>query len=225
MSADMPSSSTPLPSSPASKNSKPIRMALLVTLGTLLLGLAFAADAPVRDFVARKGTLAQIDFGSFVSGHSQLPWLAGICAIGWIVSRLLKRREWQRRWLFILAAAMIAGIAVNVPRSLTGRARPNNKIEQGWFGLKHNDQWLISRNTYNSFPSGHTGTAAGFGFAALYAFRRLGWLAVLGAALVGWSRIWVNAHHFSDVAVGMAFGAVLAWCTWRWFIQRGWIEE
>ncbi len=225
VSTDQSSSDPTLPDSPTTPRLHPIRVATLMTLGILLLGLAFAADAPVREFVKREGTTGQINLGEFVSKYSEPQWLFCIGAMGWLISRFLQKPDWQRRWLIILAATAIAGIAVNIPRSITGRARPSNKIEQGWFGPKHNDQWLIGRNSYNSFPSGHTTTAAGFAFATFFCFRRFGWLAIPGAAWVGWARIWVSAHHFSDVAVGMAFGAVLAWCVWRWFLNRGWVEE
>jgi undecaprenyl-diphosphatase len=60
----------------------------------------------------------------------------------------------------------------------------------------------------SSFPSGHAATAAAFTTAAALASPRLA--APLGAAAlaVGWSRI-VSVRHFpSDVAAGLAVGAV-----------------
>lgn len=222
---ESPASPPPPSGNSTAPSSRWIKLALLVTLGILLLGFAFAADAPVRSYVDREGKASHIHIASLISDYSEPQWLFAICAVGWVAAKLLRRPDWQRRWLIILAATMIAGIMVNIPRSLTGRARPKNPVEQGWFGPKHNGQWLIGRNYYNSFPSGHTTTAAGFAFTACFCFRRLGWLAILGAASVGWSRIWVSAHHFSDVAVGMLFGALLAWCIWRWLLDRGWVEE
>ncbi len=197
--------------------------ALLTIAAVLLLGFAFAADVPVREFVEKEATPAQLDLAASVTKYTKSPWFFGTCALGWIASRLLRRREWQRRWLLILAATVLAGAAVNIPRSFTGRARPKNTEAQGWFGVRHNGEWIIVRYKYNSFPSGHATTAAAFAFATLLCFRRLGWLAVLAAAATGWARIWESAHHFSDVAVGMAFGGVLAWCIWRWYLERGWL--
>lgn len=190
-----------------------------------MLGLAFAADAPVREYVRSHATEAQRGFADFVTQHTYSPWLLGSCALGWLAARALRRREWQRRWLAVMAATALAGIAVNIPRGLTGRARPSNTEAQGWFGLRHEGEWIVARHKFNSFPSGHATTAAGFGTAALLCFPRLGWLGVAVALVTGWSRIWMSAHHFSDVAVGLVLGGFLGWCAWRWFLDRGWITK
>lgn len=81
----------------------------------------------------------------------------------------------------------------------------------------------------HSFPSGHTLSA--FGFAAVIllagkAPRSIAWLALLGAMLVGLSRIAVGAHWPTDVLAGAAggwlagaFGVMLAQ-RWAWTRQR-----
>ncbi len=212
------------PSSAIAPCRRPAATALLATVALLLLGFAFAADAPVREFVKREATPAQTQFADFVTKHTYSPWFFGVCVLGWATGRMLRRQDWQRRWLAIAAATALAGLAVNIPRALTGRARPSNTEAQGWFGLRHNGEWIVARHKFNSFPSGHSTTAAGFAFAALLCFPRVGWLAMLAAITTGWSRIWMNAHHFSDVAVGLVFGSILGWCMWRWFKDRGWLD-
>jgi membrane-associated phospholipid phosphatase len=189
----------------------------------LLLGLAFAADVPLREFVTTKSTAEQRSVADVLSRYGKAEEFIAICAVGWIVGRRCRRRDWQRRWALVLVATLVAGVAVNVPRSLTGRARPNHTVEQGWFGPRHHGEWLVGRYQYSSFPSGHTTTAAGFAVAALLCFRRLGALALVLPVVIGWARIWLSAHHFSDVAIGMVFGGVLAWCVWRWLSDRGWL--
>lgn len=204
---------------------RPLVNALLAAVGLLLLGLAFAADAPVRNYVQANLTPAQQQAADLLSKYGKAEEFLALGVLGWIVGRLTRRVDWQRAWLLILAATIVAGITVNIPRSLTGRARPNNAKEQGWFGPRHDGQWLVGRYQYNSFPSGHSTVAGAFAFAAVLCFRRAGWLAAPFALAIGWARIGVSAHHFSDVVVGLVFGAVLAVCVWSFFRVRGWLGQ
>lgn len=203
----------------------------VVWLGLLAAGLAltvagaFSLDQHVRSFVEQNATSDQKELASLISRYSEGHWLLAAGAIGWLFVVLEKNLPKQRRWIVVLVATIISGIIVNVPRSLTGRARPNNPVEQGWFGPRHQGQWLIGQSRYNSFPSGHTTTAMGFAVAILLCFRRNGWLAVAGALAVGWARIWVSAHHFSDVVVGILLGGFLGWAAWRWFVNIGWLGD
>jgi undecaprenyl-diphosphatase len=219
------SSDSPSPASVSNCGWRPLVNALLAAVGLLLFGLAFAADAPVRNYVQANLTPAQQQAADLLSKYGKAEEFLALAVLGWIVGRLTRRVDWQRRWLLILAAILVAGIAVNIPRSLTGRVRPNNPKEQGWFGPRHDGQWLVGRYQYNSFPSGHSTVAGAFAFAAILCFRRAGWLAVPFALAIGWARIGVSAHHFSDVVVGLVFGAVLAGCVWSFFRARGWLGQ
>lgn len=67
----------------------------------------------------------------------------------------------------------------------------------------------VEMHTSNSFPSGHT--AAGFAFFALVAFLygKNKWIqlsCVLGAVLVGFSRIYLSQHFLEDAVLGGAIG-------------------
>ncbi|WAR60105.1 hypothetical protein PtB15_9B42 [Puccinia triticina] len=85
---------------------------------------------------------------------------------------------------------------------------------------------------FRSFPSGHSSTAwAGLGFLSLYLagklhlFDRRGhslkvWISIaplLGATLIGISRTMDNRHHWHDVLVGSALGALTAWFGYRFY--------
>ena len=81
---------------------------------------------------------------------------------------------------------------------------------------------LIAEHDPNSFPSGHTSAS----FAAASAWCRtlprrwMGVTAVVLAALMGFSRLYVGVHFPSDVLAGVLVGLFCSWLTcllWRRF--------
>ena len=111
-------------------------------------------------------------------------------------------------------------------RTLSGRARPNGGAAAGWYGPSKGLRLAKSSHAFQSFPSAHTGVVAGFcaplGWVALRSRRRksrlysLG-ISLAGTALMAWSRVWVGAHHLSDVLAAslLGWGIALAWLHWR----------
>lgn len=67
-----------------------------------------------------------------------------------------------------------------------------------------------------SFPSNHStiGAAAAVGLAL--AWRRLALWVLPGAALMGFSRVFVGAHYPHDVLAGLVLGSVTAWLVFRY---------
>ncbi|GAB7102103.1 phosphatase PAP2 family protein [Streptomyces phaeofaciens JCM 4814] len=61
-----------------------------------------------------------------------------------------------------------------------------------------------------SFPSNHAAIAAAAAVALLFVSRRLGSVAVVAAAVMAVSRVWVGAHYPHDVLTGCAVGALTA---------------
>lgn len=86
-------------------------------------------------------------------------------------------------------------LAVESLKWVTWRARPDGTHRHG----------------NAAFPSSHAANA--FAVAVLLARRwRRAWPAWFAlAALVGWSRIWLDRHWLSDVVTGALLGALLAW--------------
>ena len=112
-----------------------------------------------------------------------------------------------------------------VLKHLVARPRPWLTVE----GLN----FLVVENDPNSFPSGHT--CAAFAAAGVW-FRTLPrkwmqWTAVVLAALMGFSRLYVGVHFPSDVVAGCLVGLLCAWLAWllyqaaekRWGTIR-WLE-
>ena len=134
--------------------------------------------------------------------HGTLP----LCVYALVTAVVpLRRREW--RWLLTLGLAVPVGLVINVLlKHLFQRARPVF------------DEPLIALTTY-SFPSGHAaGATLFYGVIAAYIVSRTRSTAVRLAAvacwvfmasLVGFSRIYLGVHYFSDVLAALAWS--LAW--------------
>ena len=100
----------------------------------------------------------------------------------------------------VVALAVESGLVNGVVKSLFNRSRPIATSERPL-------RLRIPRTS--SFPSGHASSAT---MAALLLAdkSRFGSLYGAAAALVATSRIHVRIHHASDIAGGVAVGAVLA---------------
>lgn len=200
-------------------------LAILVFAALTFLGTAaaFRIDQPARDLVVKQQGKNWKDsgayrFNGFIRKVGDWPPLMAAAAVALAVARFAK----SRRGIRIIAAAMIAstlaGVIANSMRLTTGRTRPREspKIEQGFYGLRHEGKWLVGNSAYNSFPSGHTATAFGFAFAVLLASPLWGIFVTCAAGLVAWASILIGAHHPSDVIFSMFISAGVAWLVLRW---------
>ena len=69
---------------------------------------------------------------------------------------------------------------------------------------------LVHKPSSYSFPSGHTSSAFAAAIALLWHNRKWGIPVTIFAALMGFSRIYVEVHYCTDVIAGVISGAVCA---------------
>ena len=84
-----------------------------------------------------------------------------------------------------------------------------------------------SRDPRNaSFPSSHAANAAALAVLVMRRWPRAGWIAWPLAALVAFSRMWLDRHYLTDVLAGAAIGLGIAWWVTHWARGRGrsWVE-
>ncbi|SEH11357.1 phosphatase PAP2 family protein [Thermoleophilum album] len=101
-----------------------------------------------------------------------------------------------RRWLAAARAVVLAFLASQVIKRLVRRRRPGAKLAR------------VKLYSDRSFPSAHAACAAAFARSAPYRSAAAA-VAKLAAAWVALSRFLVGVHYPSDVAVGLAIGALI----------------
>ena len=139
------------------------------------------------------------------------------------VRRLSQSANGSKLWLSIASALFVAGghqgrraaitglaaigatsAIVNVPMKLAGRrVRPDRTAAQ-----VPPERW-VNMPTSNSFPSGHSASAAAFANAVGDVLPQLGAPLRLLASGVGFSRVHTGVHFPSDVLVGTIIGGTL----------------
>jgi undecaprenyl-diphosphatase len=129
-----------------------------------------------------------------------------------------------------LVSGAVAGLFGQLVKTLVVRDRPG---QLSWsHPLPSYLDSLFGQHApigHNSFPSGHAVSSFAIAVALAWCFRKtehawIGWVAIVWACLVGFSRVYMGVHFLSDViggaAVGAAFGT-LFWLVWR---RKGWVE-
>jgi membrane-associated phospholipid phosphatase len=119
-------------------------------------------------------------------------------------------RKWMRIFAAMILACALAGIAARVIKISTGRARPNVQTEAEWNGPSFSPR-------YNAFPSGHTAASTAFFATLALASWRIGLGLLAIPILIGFSRMYVAAHHLSDVVCAALLGLLTAYFVARWF--------
>jgi membrane-associated phospholipid phosphatase len=120
-----------------------------------------------------------------------------------------RNQKWTRIFAAMILACALSGLASRVVKISVGRARPNVQSEGTWNGPRFNPR-------FNSFPSGHTAASTAFFAALAFASWRVGLPLLAVPLLIAFSRMYVAAHHLSDVVCAAMIGAVTAYVVIDW---------
>jgi membrane-associated phospholipid phosphatase len=178
------------------------RIALIAGLSLSLLGPVETFDWRVQHAVqsARRPALEPVMRGAsrLTNGATVLGALLGIAVFGGPAGVVTARAT--------LVVLVPVNLLVEGGKVAFGRVRPD-----------------ASRSRANSsFPSSHAANAAAIATIFASRWRRLTPAFVLLAALVSFSRIYLNRHFLSDVACGAALGVVVTVVVLGWMRRGGW---
>jgi membrane-associated phospholipid phosphatase len=177
---------------------------LLFAGAVLLLLAGFYLDAVAHAWMLQHQNAGARKFMQAVSRFGDWPEhiAVGLVLLGLAWWRGSKR--WMRIFAAMILACALAGVAARVVKISTGRARPNVQSEAEWQGPK-----LSPR--YNAFPSGHTAASTAFFAALAFALWRIGLGLMAIPLLIAFSRMYIAAHHLSDVVAAALIGAFAAY--------------
>jgi len=201
----------------------PLNRLLLLAAGALLCAVSFLFDDPVIAWVGAHSNRGVRHAAQFFTRWGDFLPIVGVLLVVLLVAWVLKRS--MRIPLVMLGSAIAGGLAANVLRVLTGRARPSTPGAYGWYGLWDHGRWIAGSYGYSSFPSAHTAVAIAC-VAPLWILlpRRRRVLVAGPATLVAFciaaSRILLNAHHLSDVLASVWLGVLVSWVICGWVGAR-----
>jgi len=174
-----------------------------IAVAATAIAVSFHFDDTVREFMSQHQNPAMRNFMRYVSLLGDWPTHA---AEGLVLLGLAWRRgsqQWTRIFLAMLLAMMLAGVAGTVIKRTVPRARPSVHAEERWGGPRFSTK-------YHSFPSGHVGASTAFFGVLIIARRRIGLLCLPIPMLIGISRMYLGAHHLSDVVCAALLGILCA---------------
>lgn len=120
----------------------------------------------------------------------------------------LLQRHWSRA-IQVIIAFLISGLLAQVLKKLFSMPRPMQYFAAGQYPYFIKD---VTHIGFASFPSGHSTSI--FALATLLSIftkdQRLKVVFLLGAVLVGYSRIYLGQHFLGDVLVGSLLGVATA---------------
>jgi undecaprenyl-diphosphatase len=181
----------------------------LISGGAVLLLLAsFYLDAAAQAWMGEHQNPALRTFMEAVSRYGDWPGhvLLGLVSMG--IAYLRGSKRWLRIFAVMLLACALAGIANRIVKISAGRARPHVQAEAEWSGPN------LSAS-YHAFPSGHTAASTAFFAALAFASWRIGLGLLAIPLLIAFSRMYVGAHHLSDVVGAALLAGLVAYLVSR----------
>lgn len=129
---------------------------------------------------------------------------------------LMFTKKYRKAGLSVLVALLVMLICNDLfLKEFFARPRPFNLYETNpekyaFWGEGYIYPEIISRPDSFSFPSGHTSSAFAAAIALLWHNRKFGIPVTLFAAVMGFSRIYVQVHYCTDVLFGVVSGTICA---------------
>ena len=189
-----------------------------ILIAAVIATLAFYFDDAVREFVAQHQDRTVRQWMLWVSRAGDWPGhlLVGSVLLGGAFLR--GNKKWTRIFLSMIIALAIGGLAGRAMKVAFPRARPSVKSEATWGGPRFNSK-------YHAFPSGHVAASTAFFAVLVLARRRIGIACLPIPIVIGFSRIYLQAHYLSDVVCAGLLGILCALLVARLLLSTPNIEH
>lgn len=174
-----------------------------------------------RHFLGLDPALSQMFHAITQGGDSLYPLALAVVVIllgSWQLRRLLPAKgiefwqRWRARAVFLLLAVASSGLLTDVIKVLVGRPRPEKWLTENLYGF-----YLFETSSkMQSFPSGHSNTAAAIGLTLWYIWPKSWPLGLALAAGVMTSRVALLKHFPSDTLAGAWLAVVTTFYVYRY---------
>jgi membrane-associated phospholipid phosphatase len=184
---------------------------LLVVGAGLLMVASFYFDGAVQTWIAQDQNPGVRKFMRGVGQVGDWPEHISLGLVLLVLAYWRRSKKWMRIFAAMILACALAGAGARVVKIAAGRARPSVETEAAWKGPS-----LSSR--YNAFPSGHTAASTAFFATLALASWRIGIPFLVIPLLIAFSRMYVAAHHLSDVVCASFIGLLSAYVVAHWLL-------
>jgi undecaprenyl-diphosphatase len=129
---------------------------------------------------------------------------------------LLFTKKYRKAGLAVIVALLVMLLCNDLfLKEFFARPRPFNLFDTdpekyAEWGTRYIFPELVHKPSSYSFPSGHTSSAFAAAIALLWHNRKFGIPVTIFAALMGFSRIYVEVHYCTDVIAGVISGTICA---------------
>lgn len=146
-----------------------------------------------------------------LSGESGIIWV--LMALALLVFGFVKKNDtYKKAAVAVVISLLFMEVANNlVIKELIARVRPFNFdwTQYSWGG-EFNFPEIVSRPKSWSFPSGHSSSSFAAAFAFFWYDKKKGIPALIYAALLAFSRVYVHVHYCTDILAGAVVGIIYA---------------
>jgi membrane-associated phospholipid phosphatase len=208
-------------SDPVTVSRNGILLLSVIMVVAVALSMAFA-DLPVAAFFHGIGGSSLVQVAAAITDAGKAVWFLVASGILFLLffAGLHRRRE-AMMVAFVFVSVAVSGIAADILKVLFGRPRPKLLFQDN---LTH-FHWLKFGHDWNSFPSGHSTTAAAVTAALCLLAPR--WSAVfvpVGGFLIA-TRVITTAHYLSDTVFATYIGVTSTVWLYQRFQHRGLFKD
>ena len=133
---------------------------------------------------------------------------------------LICTKKYRKAGFAVLAALLVMEVGNNlILKEIFARPRPFNlaeadPVKYAWWAQGYQFPALVSEPSSYSFPSGHS--ASSFAAAVMLTLqqKKWGWAALVLAALIAFSRVFLFVHYPTDVLAGALLGTLFAFAVY-----------